>query len=702
MRHDCEIYLDVPKHFHFILHSSYSKASSYTKATAIMEADKITHKIAGLSQTANYFSLEFFPPKTQMGLSNLQTRLSRMSLALRPLFVTVTWGAGGTTSAKSLELVEICQRQLGLTTCLHLTCTNMSRGIVDEALEEAKALGIRNILALRGDPPRGEEYRLEEEAMDTESEFVWAVDLVRYIRKTHGDYFCIGVAGYPEGHSDESYPVDQDPKKDMPYLVEKVRAGGDFIMTQLFYDQSFYLQYEELVRHWDGGILADIPIIPGLMPIQNYQILKRTSKLSHAKLPVDILNRLEGVKGDDEEVKRVGVEIISEMVEGIRDVKSKGPRGFHFYTLNLEKAVGFILERCHLIPPTTPMTNGGSTFIDDTYVNVTNGDYSDKLSNGASVRASSPHNHVNTDSPPNSHSTTSSTTSPVEEPSRATTLAITQGVGSLGREATWDDYPNGRFGDARSPAFGEIDGYGLSLHLSPSAARAKWGFPTSRKDISMLFQKHVMGSLDQLPWSESGLNEETAVIRDELCRLIQDKGWWSIASQPAVDGFPSSDRIFGWGPKGGFVFQKAFVEFFIPTDNWHNVLRPHLQSPSVAPEVSWYACKSNSNSAPLSSSSSSPSMEFESSESPLAVNAVTWGVFNGKEIVTPTIIEEVSFRAWSEEAFGIWKEWERCYPLTGATNRLLGEQRRGVWLVNVICHGYREPERLWEILLGAS
>ena len=656
-----------------------------------MDDDKITDKIAGLAPTANYFSLEFFPPKTPMGLSNLQTRLSRMSLALRPLFVTVTWGAGGATAAKSLELAEICQRQLGLTTCLHLTCTNMSRKILDEALEEAKALGIKNILALRGDPPRIEEYGLEEEVMDTDCEFVWAADLIRYIRGTYGDYFCIGVAGYPEGHSDESHPVDQDPRKDMPYLVEKIRAGGDFIMTQLFYDQEVYFKYEQLVRQWDGGVLADIPIIPGLMPIQNYQILKRTSKLSHAKIPAGILNRLESVKGDDEEVKKVGVDIVGEIVESIKGAKCEGPRGFHFYTLNLEKAVGFILEKCYLIPPATPMANDDSKSIPDIHKPTGNGEHPYKLTNGITPSASSTNDNINIGSLSDSHTLHSTVTS-LEDPSRTRSLAITHGIGSLGREATWDDYPNGRFGDARSPAFGEIDGYGLSLHLSPTAARSKWGFPTSRKDISLLFQKHVMGDLDQLPWSESGLNEETAVIRNELCQLIQDKGWWSIASQPAVDGLPSSDRVFGWGPKGGFVFQKAFVEFFIPANDWHTVLHPHLQSSSIAPEVSWYAAKC-----------SSPSLaEFESSELPSAVNAVTWGVFSGKEIVTPTIIEEVSFRTWSEEAFGIWKEWERCYPLTGATNRLLGEQRRGVWLVNVICHGYREPERLWKILLGAG
>ena len=559
---------------------------------------------------------------------------------------------------------------------------------MDDALVEAKALGIRNILALRGDPPRGEEYRIEGESQEEDGDFVWAVDLVRYIRKEHGDHFCIGVAGYPEGHSDESHPVDQDPMKDMPFLVEKIAAGAEFIMTQLFYDQDAYLRYERTVGGWDGGILKDIPIIPGLMPIQNYQILKRTSILSHARLPQGILARLEGVKGDDEEVKSVGVDIISEIVGGIKEMKNGRPRGFHFYTLNLEKVVGFVLERCQLIPPTTPGTNDHTSALDDKQsptinsINPTTAPL--KLTNGIPHRRpSSPHNHINSDS---DHSSSTTATSPLEPPSRATTLAITHGVGSLGREATWDDYPNGRFGDARSPAFGEIDGYGSSLHLSPAAARSKWGLPITRQDISSLFRRHVLGELDQLPWSEGGLNEETTVIRKELCRLIEEKGWWSVASQPAVDGLPSSDHVFGWGPKGGFVFQKAFVEFFIPVSDWHNVLRPRLQDPAVAPQVSWYAINSSCT-------------EFESSETREAVNAVTWGAFPGKEIVTPTIIEEVSFRAWGEEAFGIWAEWERCYFGNSASNRLLREERKDLRLVNVICHGYREPGTLWDILL---
>ena len=643
-----------------------------------------------------------------------------MSRALRPLFVTVTWGAGGSTSSKSLELAEICQRQLGLTTCLHLTCTNMRFKLIDEALEEAKALGIRNILALRGDPPRSEEYRLNDGTVeeggegkegDSNEEFTWAIDLVRYIRRMYGDYFCIGVAAYPEGHADESYPEVQDPMLDLPYLVGKVQAGADFIMTQLFYDADAYTSFEKMLREHESGAFRGIPIIPGLMPIQSYQILKRTTKLSHAKLPPDILGRLEGVKGDDEAVKRVGVDIISEIVEDIKGAKATRPRGFHFYTLNLEKALAFILERTKLIPPSTPGSNDDSA-IDDSF-SFSNGAHAHtngvnnaeennqnpsrkELDRRRLSSTTSAHNRIIVDPPPSSHTSTISSSEaghPTSSTfaSRAITLAISSGEGSLGREATWDDYPNGRFGDARSPAYGEIDGYGTSLHVSIAYARQLWGCPSTRQDIGKLFVRHVKGELESLPWSEGGVNAETAVIRNELVALIEKRGWWTVASQPSVDGVASSDPVFGWGPTGGFIFQKSFVELFLPSKDWKHQLRPHLESAGVKGDVSWYA--------------GNAAGEFESSEGIEAVNAVTWGTFPGKEIVTPTIIEEVSFRAWMEEAFGIWAEWERVYHMRGKgneeTRKLLRECTEGSWLINVICHGYREEGRLWEILMEA-
>lgn len=625
------------------------------------------------------------------GFANLQARLERMAQALRPLFVNVTWGAGGSTATKSLELAEICQRQLGLTTCLHLTCTNMSRALVDEALEQAKVLGIRNILALRGDAPRSDEYRDEGQLPEDDSnkDFTWAVDLVKYIRKQYGDYFCVGVAAYPEGHSDQSHPEAQDPKFDLPYLVEKVQAGADFLMTQLFYDVDAYDQFETMLREHKSGAFSTIPIIPGLLPVQSYQILNRVSKLSHAKIPADILSRLDAVKGDDGMVKQVGIQILSEIVGHLKGRPSPTKRGFHFYTLNLEKAVAHIVQDCHLIPELLIEED------DDDAIELTPGsDFTPpegaQRTNGrrrlSSVN-SGPHNRVIISKPSASKSSNASFEAREDEAgvpkdainTRANTLAISEGEGSLGREATWDDFPNGRWGDARSPAFGEIDGYGPTLHVSTPQALKLWGHPVDRDDVGKLFRRHIEGDLEAIPWTEQGLSPETSTISKELLAL-NAKGWWTVASQPAVNCIRSTDPIFGWGPKNGLVFQKPFVEFFLPAADWA-ALEPRLQAHD---QITYFA--------------GNAAGDFVASDEE-AVNPVTWGSFPGKEIVTPTIIEAVSFRSWCEESWSIWREWQRIYPVRSETSRLLGSLRKDMWLVNIIWGDYVEGDGLWKFLM---
>ncbi|KAI9158719.1 Methylenetetrahydrofolate reductase 1 [Paramyrothecium foliicola] len=674
--------------------------------------DKITEKIAALPADGTYFSLEFFPPKTAMGFSNLRVRLHRMEQALRPLFVNVTWGAGGSTSQKSLELAELCQRELGLTTCLHLTCTNMSRKLIDKALEDAKALGIRNILALRGDPPRNEEYRDPAEPNDEDSaeDFEWAVDLVKYIRKNHGDYFCIGVAAYPEGHAEESHPLGQSLEHDLPYLVDKTQAGADFIMTQLFFDIEAYDKFERTLREHPSGAFKTIPIIPGLMPIQSYQMIKRTTKLSHAKIPDAILARLDAAKGDDEQVKLVGVDIVSELVEQIKEIKNRtpGPKGFHFYTLNLEKAVSFIVERTNLIPDAS---ESEEAVVDEPvsvpYLTVNGSSGNRKSSHSRSTRrhssvGSDPHDRVIVGSRPPTHPEWEVSGREAGLPagginSRANTLAISEGEGALGREATWDDFPNGRFGDARSPAYGEIDGYGVSLHMSVAQAERLWGHPETREHINDLFIKHINGEITAIPWTEEELLAESSAIKPHLINLNK-KGWWTVASQPAVNGQPSSDGTFGWGPTNGFVFQKAFVEFFIPSIEWAT-LKSKLQTPGIRDTVCFYASNAagdfeSSDATGGANGAAAPPAESSST------NAVTWGVFPGKEIVTPTIIEEVSFRAWREEAFGIWGEWAKVYPRASKSQQLLNDIKANYMLVNVIHHDFIDGDALWRLLMS--
>lgn len=732
-----------------------------------MDDDRLPTLLSTLPPSSNYFSLEFFPPKTSSGFSNLQARLARMNAALRPLFVTVTWGAGGSTASKSLELAEVCQRQLGVPTVLHLTCTNMSRAAVDDALDGAKEVGIRNILALRGDPPR-EEYKDSDESSsggsgtDSNVDFTWAVDLVRYIRRKYGDYFSIGVAGYPEGHADESNPEagKQNVEHDLPYLEEKVSAGADFIMTQLTYDVTAYRAYEKRLRGYvakDGSKLFEkIPIIPGLMPIQSYQIIKRITKLSHARIPDDISKRIEAVKSDDEAVKKVGVDVLSELVDQIKDSpQPEGvPRGFHFYTLNLEKSVAFILERTGLIPSISEPSPGESSdsdaVVDDeklsTYASSRLAGQPAELPRFSRRRASSmnaqPHNRVITDKPsvapqlratlaPNSQDSRPLLAQheasgrgagiPASSPTRKHSLLISEGQGSLGREATWDDFPNGRWGPSHSPAFGEIDGYGPSLKVGPVTARKLWGRPKSSNDVTELFRRVVVGELEAVPWSDDidpdsagtgggALRAETKVIQDDLLGLIEKKGYWTLASQPAVDGARSDDATFGWGPPGeGFVFQKAFVEFFCPRSEWENHLRPSLIKHGEE-KVGWMKTDAQG----LFESSDQVAQQHETERLTTTskrhpgthgVSAVTWGVFRGKEIISPTIIESESFKAWGDEAYNIWLEWRRCFPRGSDEEKLLENLRRDSVLVNVVGQNYIGGHsglgaELWNILLG--
>ncbi|KAI0810496.1 methylenetetrahydrofolate reductase 2 [Xylaria sp. FL0064] len=684
--------------------------------------EKITDKIAALPADANYFSLEFFPPKTGMGFSNLRDRLDRMARALRPLFVNVTWGAGGSTATKSIELAEICQRELNLTTCLHLTCTNMSRRKIDNALEDAKALGIRNILALRGDPPRAAEYQDANESPEDaiDEGFVWAIDLVKYIKSKYGDYFCIGVATYPEGHADESHPLGQSLEHDLPYLVEKILAGADFLMTQLFFDTDAYGKFERTLREHPSGAFKTIPIIPGLMPIQGYNMIKRTTKLSHARVPDRIMARLDAVKKDDEKVKNVGVDILCEIIEQVKDIQGRtpGPKGFHFYTLNLEKAVSFIVERTRLISSTPE----DEVAVDDGPLPnipglVINGASSQDLhaqdmhpSRRQSTVGSEPRNRVIVSERTLSHPEYEASQADVGLKAgpintRANTLAISEGEGVLGREATWDDYPNGRWGDARSPAYGEIDGYGPTLHVTRAQAISLWGHPKSLEDVNALFVRHLKGELSAIPWSEEEVHEETETITEQLIRL-NERGLWTVASQPAVNGFRSEDPTFGWGPRHGFVFQKAFVEFFIPTAAW-NTLREKLASPEISATTTYYAANaagdfvssdfSGGSSAPGNTETTGTNNGYSVGES--STNAVTWGVFPGKEILTPTIIEEVSFRAWAEEAFGIFSEWAQVYGKGYESEKLLEAARADSWLVNIIHHDYMDKDALWDLLL---
>lgn len=628
----------------------------------------VIEQVKTLKPNERFCSFEFFPPKTDAGFRNLLARLNRM-MALNPLFISVTWGAGGSTSEKSLDLAATCQRELGVTTVLHLTCTNTNKEVIDNALNKAREANIRNILALRGDPPRTEEY------WTPNCDFKNAVDLVRYIKEQHGDFFCVGVAGYAEGHVDGADSSNQDPMKDIPYIEEKVKAGADFIITQLFFDVDKFVAYENILQ--SNPVLKNTLLIPGLMPITTFKVFIRATKLSHALVPPRIMDLVAAPGNDDDIVKAIGIDIVSDIIEQIH-VKTQGRiRGFHFYTLNLEKSVASIVEK-------SPILNATSLLHHVDHDDAIDSDSDIEAPPMKSRRRSTVNDNLLTKDAGRIAVITRALSS-----DRKAIVDISKGKGLLGKDATWDDFPNGRFGDSNSPAYGEIDGYGPNLKLRSEQVAQTWGTPESFSDLTKVFMDYLSGKISVLPWVDSEISPETALIQEELFDLNQ-KGWFTLASQPSVNGCSSSDKILGWGPPNGRLFQKAFVEFFIPKETWDNELYPRLKSVFEEKELTYFCGDAEGNVT---------SNLFVNGKAHNCKTAVTWGVFPSKEVIQPTIIDSQSFKAWNEEAFLLWVEWARCYKKGTKSYNLLNDIYSSYYLVSMIHHDFTDEHGLWKYLL---
>jgi methylenetetrahydrofolate reductase (NADPH) len=271
------------------------------------------------SRNAPIFSLEFFPPKKQEDWDRLFETISNL-IPLDPSYVSVTYGAGGSTRERTHNLVTRIQKETGLTVVSHLTCIGSERAEIESILRLYRENGIMNVLALRGDKP-ADIPTIEEAVKD----FRHAIDLVRFI-KEHFPEIGVGVAGFPEGH-----PETPNRMKELEYLKEKVDAGADYIVTQLFFDNRDYFDYVE--RCAIAGIT--VPIIPGIMPIMTKKGMIRMSELAlGSRIPAPLLRSvLEAA--DDREVAEIGVDWATRQVQELIDNRVKG---IHFYTLNLAEA----------------------------------------------------------------------------------------------------------------------------------------------------------------------------------------------------------------------------------------------------------------------------------------------------------------------------------------------------------------------------
>ncbi|MBO0768240.1 MAG: methylenetetrahydrofolate reductase [NAD(P)H] [Solirubrobacterales bacterium] len=278
------------------------------------------------------FSFEFMPPKTDEGEANLREALTDLR-ELDPAFVSVTYGAGGSTQEKTLETVSWLKQELDLEAMAHLTCVGASAEQVGNVLDDLAAAGIDNVLALRGDPPRGQtEWKAHPQGLKT------AQELVTLIRERHPELSICGAA-FPEVHLQAV-----DALTDLHYLKAKVDAGANFLITQLFFDNEYYFNFVEAARF--AGI--DVPIIPGIMPITNFKSIKTITGLCGATIPPGLMAELEKREDNPEAVAELGV---SYATLQCAELLERGAPGIHFCTMNKSPATRAILTALKLLAP---------------------------------------------------------------------------------------------------------------------------------------------------------------------------------------------------------------------------------------------------------------------------------------------------------------------------------------------------------------
>ncbi|KAH9258869.1 hypothetical protein BASA81_002933 [Batrachochytrium salamandrivorans] len=562
-----------------------------------------------------FVSFEFFPPRTSEGTVNLMKRIENMG-KLKPLFVDLT-----TSSGKRLESLEICAEALmfcGVNVMLHVLCTRETKQGLVELLDLAKQRGIRNLMVLRGDITG-------QQVPSTSEEFPRASDMIRFIRQTYGEYFCIACAGYPEGDAIEH-------EHDLQSLLAKQQAGASFCITQLFFDVDVFTKFEYECR--ERGIT--LPILPGIMPIQLFKVFDRTVKYLGTKVPQRIWDAILPIQHDDAAVREYGIQLALEMSQTLL---ASGAPGVHFFTHNLERSVAQVVGDLNIHPPTPLLHNG--------------------LPWKQSVHDKRAHEDVRPifwSNKPNSY---------------------------IARTQAWDEFPNGRWGDSSSPAFGDLKG-GSHFYASSSAVavsaeerRLAWGAsPLSVAELAEVFVRFINGEIDFLPWSETpGLALETGAISQTLIAMNRH-GMLTINSQPKVNALASSNPTFGWGPNNGIVYQKAYVEFFVCDKGARALLEAMRADAAKFGSLSFHACNAKGEELKHNTGGNGPC-------------AVTWGVFPNREILQPTIVDPASFRAWKDEAFELWvASWASAYNEDSPSYGLIWDVHDSFWLVNVVDHDF--------------
>lgn len=248
----------------------------------------------------------------------------------------------------------------------------------------------------------------------------------------------------------------------------------------------------------------------------------------------------------------------------------------------------------------------------------------------------------------------------------------------IARTKEWDEFPNGRWGDSRSPAFGELENYNIGLRIRPQEVIELWGQPKTLQDVANVFANYCLGKIPCLPWSDSALAPEATPIQQHLAE-INSKGYLTINSQPAVNGARSDDPLYGWGPPNGYVYQKAYLEIFVHPA----LLADFITEIEKDPANTYYAVNKQGD-LKTNTKSDGP-------------NAVTWGVFPGKEIIQPTIVEAISFLAWKDEAYQLGLDWAQSYPEESESRELLTDVMSKWYLCVLVSNDFIASNAIFQL-----
>ena len=602
-------------------------------------------------------------------------RIDRLARS-EPLFISVTCSSSVSGAMATLGLcrhiLEVCAENklifksrttqtrpllflqfAGVSPLMHLTCAGKSEEELKAILAAAKEAGVCNILALTGDvPAAGDQPSLK------------AVDLVKLARAEHGTYFCIGVGAYPGGWvaSGSPAPATVNLEAEVAALLTKQSAGAQFAVTQFLFDHTQHKALADAAK--SAGVT--IPIIPGILAVDRPRLVGRMAKQCGVQLSQAVQAEVDGAgpwEDDPDANATTSDPLAGALAQLAASLVAAGAPGVHLYTLNLEGPATTLVQTAPLQEALA--ARGGAAVLRR------------RLPWRAPVGASREGEAVR----------------PIFWANRPNSY--------IQRTSSWQEFPQGRWSEVAEtvpgPALTTEDagsaagadsgqwGSGSAAPGTPTSAGAGcselggWGPPADRRvmwgerldseaAVWNVFAGYMAGSVPRLPWCEAELHPETSHMTSRLVQVNQ-AGLLTINSQPAVAGEASDHPVHGWGGAGGLVYQKAYVEFFARPELVSAIMEVAARPAFAA--VRYMAVDAKGNSYTNSTASSA--------------TAVTWGVFPGREVVQPTVVDPAAFQVWREEAFGLWRNvWASAYDEDSETHALLHDIASKYYLVNVV------------------